>query len=119
VATVSVINRSLSPEEVKARYEAQKSTPVEREQPLSNWLSSPCMKVCGVSVTRRDVVAFVANKLGGVHLDNRRNPKKDAGYVALDEARERVGILGTDSVYAELAAIGQQFISSPEIQSLS
>jgi hypothetical protein len=59
VATVSAINRSLSSEEVKARDEAQECTPAQREQALSNWLCSSCMKVGGASFTRRDVVAFV------------------------------------------------------------
>jgi hypothetical protein len=68
-----------------------------------------CMKVGAVFGTRRDVIVFVANKLGGVHVDSKRNPDKDAAYIALDQARQSgVGIVNRDTVYTEVNAIGQQ-----------
>ncbi|HEV2068945.1 MAG TPA: hypothetical protein VGR26_04035 [Acidimicrobiales bacterium] len=126
VAGIQVWNRILSDEEIRERYEAGKSAtlpdatrPMSTQRArLSEWLSSKCMIVAGVSVTRRDVVQFVANKLGGVHLDSRRDPTKQPGYVALDTARSTMGTMDLDVVYAELASITQDFLASPEVRTL-
>lgn len=115
VAHTAIVNRPMSPEEVKARYEAMKDGPPIVERTLSNWLSHGCMRVDRVVVTRRDVIKFVANKLGGVHFDTSRN---DPGYVALDKARESHTVLDLDPVYAQLTATGQQLWASPDIQAL-
>ncbi len=118
VQNVNFYNRAMTPEEIKARYEASTGRPADRESTLSNWLSSPTMTIGGVAVTRRDVVKFVANKLGGVHLDSRRDSAKEPGYVALDEAQASVRISDLDAVYAELAAIAQQLLASPQVEEL-
>jgi len=118
VSHTIIRNRAMSAEEVKASYEAMKGGPKEVERPLSNWLSSGCMKAGGVVITRRVVIQFVANKLGGVHYDPKRNAKKDAGYLALDRAREGFEILGLDAVYGQLTAIGQQLWASPDVQAM-
>lgn len=126
VAGIHVWNRALSDEEIREHYEAAKSAvladaargmPTQRAR-LSDWLSSKCMIVDGVSVTRRNVVQFVANKLGGVHLDSKRDPTKQPGYVALDTARSTMGTMDLDVVYAELASITQDFLASPEVRRL-
>jgi hypothetical protein len=119
VTGARIWNRALSAAEIKAEYELHKEGPATRDQTLSNWLSSTSFKVGNVSVTRRDVICYVANKLGGVHLDAERNSTKDAAYIALDQAREALRILDLDSVYAELAAIGQQLLDSPEVLALT
>ncbi len=82
---VTVWNRALSAEEIKARYEAGlKLRSQPRQLRLSDWLSETCIRVAGVAASRRDVIKFVANKLGGVHVDSRRDPAKFPAYSALD-----------------------------------
>jgi hypothetical protein len=112
-------NRAMSPEEIKSRFEAWRDSPKTRVQTLSNWLSSSCMTVGKVAVSRRIVIQYVANKLGGVHLDPKRNPAKDAAYIALDDARNGVRVLDLDLVYGELTAIGQQLRDSKEVRELT
>jgi hypothetical protein len=90
-------------------FKQQGREPPQKEQVVSNWLSSPCMKIDGVVITRRDIVRYVANKLGGVHLDTKRNEIKDMGFLALDRVRNGVRVIDLDAVYAEMTAIGQQF----------
>ncbi|HEV7886185.1 MAG TPA: hypothetical protein VGO92_01415 [Acidimicrobiales bacterium] len=116
VSNVTVFDRALSEDEIRQRFEAG---PPTKTQTLSNWLSSACMKAGGVSVTRREVVLFVANKLGGVHFDARRDPAKHPGCVALDEARATYSVTDLDAAYAELVAIAQQLVSSNEVRSLA
>lgn len=54
---------------------------------LSDYLRSTCIYLAGVKVSRRHLVKYVANKLGGIHYDTARN-KEDAlelaSYNALD-----------------------------------
>lgn len=90
VAALRIHNRALSAEEIRGAYEAGKDRNFERQVTLSNWLSAGCTHVAGTTVTRREVILFVANKLGGVHLDVRRDAKKHLGYGALDGARSEL-----------------------------
>ncbi len=83
--SVTVWNRALGPEEVKERYEeGMEARRRPRQLRLSRWLSETCIHVSGVTASRRDVIKFVANKLGGVHIDSRRDLNKFPGYGALD-----------------------------------
>ncbi len=119
VEGVTVWNRALSAEEIKARYEAGlKIRSQPRQLRLSDWLSETCLQVTGVGASRRDVIKFVANKLGGVHVDPRREPAKSPVYGALDEARESIRVADLDAVYHELASIGQQLVAAHDIRAL-
>jgi hypothetical protein len=118
VGSVSVFNEALSPEEIKARYEAGKDGPPTLELPLSRWLTSPCLRVEEVVITPRDIIKYVANKLGGVHFDERRDPSKEAGYLALDRARS-LRLLDLDAVYGQLTAIGQQLLAAPDVAAIA
>ena len=87
--------------------------------PLSNFLMTPCMIVAGHPVNRKEVIQYVANKLGGVHLDTSRKADEIA-YKALDEHRGEFSVLNSeiDLLYYELLAIGQHLLRSDDISSL-
>jgi hypothetical protein len=55
---------------------------------LSDYLRSTCIYLGGIKVSRRHLIKYVANKLGGVHYDAARD-KEDAlelaSYNALDD----------------------------------
>jgi hypothetical protein len=76
------------------------------------------MRVAGVAASRPDVIKFVANKLGGVHVDSKRDPAKFPAYGALDHARESIRVADLDAVYHELASIGQQFVAAQDVREL-
>ena len=44
---------------------------------LSEFLSTPTLIVVGHSLSRRQLIKYVANKLGGVHYDTSRNRSED------------------------------------------
>ena len=117
VGGLQFFNRALTPEEIEAHYEQGKGMNA-RHLPLSKWLNGRCMTISGVAVTRRDVINYVANKLGGVHLDHARNAKTAPGFIALDAARSTFRVGDQDAAYAELTAIGQQFGESAEVRDL-
>lgn len=119
VEGMTMWNRVLTPEEIKARYEAGlKARSEPRRLHLSTWLDETCLHVAGVVASRRDVIKFVANKLGGVHLDARRDGSKFPAYGALDQARDSLRVADLDAVYHELASIGQQVAAAKDVVDL-
>lgn len=69
--------------------------------------------VNGLRVSRRDVVKYVANKLGGTHLDFSRTEQKSA---ALQSMEARFKYFGKNGVYFELLSIGQLIAQSASVQ---
>jgi len=69
---------------------------VKRDFPLSEFCESPAVISGAASVSRLGVVRYVANKLGGVHWDNRRGEWSDpvgSRHRLLDEGHLVVGRL--------------------------
>ncbi|MCK6447498.1 MAG: hypothetical protein L6Q99_13995 [Planctomycetes bacterium] len=81
---------------------------------LTKFVDSPCMIIQGRQIPRHTLITYVANKLGGAHLDDRRDPSssKDSRYQLLDEALAVTAIGGKRSVYSELLACGQSIVAS-------
>lgn len=57
---------------------------LERGMSLTHYLNSSAALVDGVRLSRRQVIEYVANKLGGVHYDSTRNRKRDEKLAILD-----------------------------------
>lgn len=84
---------------------------------LSAYLDSPCVVVEGRSVTRLQLIKYVANKLGGVHYDTTRGPK-DRAFTLLDNHRQEMYMQGVDLIHFELMAIGQHLLRSHDVARL-
>lgn len=77
---------------------------------LQDYFDSASIYVGGYTVSREQVVKYVANKLGAAHYDEDRKDKQV--YKILDENRDRLmvggeGVPDLDLVYFELLSIGQ------------
>lgn len=121
IEQVSVHHKALSAEEVKRLYEASKREREEeppKARPVSVWLSSPGIRVRGVKISRREIIKFVANKLGGVHWDPNRN--ETPGDRALDQLRTSptVQVMELDLVYNQLGVIVRELLASREVEEL-
>lgn len=91
------------------------------ESTLSNFLSAPCLIVSGHAVQRRQVLKYVANKLGGVHYDDRRVSKDrelDRVLTQLDETRKYIKLLDLDPVHLEVLSMGQDLLRAPEVAAM-
>lgn len=112
--------------EIKARYEREKQD-IECQFHLADYKQSCGLFIKGTAIQRRQIVAYVANKKGGAHLDTRRKKDEDA-YKCLDDAIKSGLLFGgqgavpvggpqgsKNSVYLELLSIGQQLTASPDI----
>jgi len=99
---------ALSPEHIKKR--AQKDPhALEKEFYLSDYLESTCMVIKGIRISRKCLIKYVANKLGGTHIDFRRDPSSDAHrqYIALDSVPNNLEVAEKKAMYYELLSIGQ------------
>jgi hypothetical protein len=87
-------------------------------QPISKFLGSSFALILGTEVTRRDVIRYVANKLGGAHFDPSRNRKGDDRVELLDIfAKTRLEIAGQrpfNAVYVELLSIAEYLAESSD-----
>ena len=87
---------------------------------LQSFIEGTCMVVRGFPVRRRQLIKFVANKLGGAHFDRQRgNTADDLAYKRLDEVvAERYELAEKSAVYFQLLATGQSVASAPDLELL-
>jgi len=71
-------------------------------------------------VSRRELVQYVANKLGGTHIDTKRDFSKikERKFALLDQVREMIRVADKNAIYYELLSIGQSLVQSDDIQTL-
>ena len=102
-------------EEMKIIKELSALGPVvEKKHRLMEFVESPCIIVKGAAFARRELIQYVANKLGGAHYDETR----DAKLILLDDALKTTRVADKNSVYYELLSIGQGLARAPDIQVL-
>lgn len=88
--------------------------------PLTQFVAAPSIAALGRIASRRQVIKYVTNKLGGAHHDTKR---KDDGeelcFVALDKAFNNsqlmMQFMGKPPIYFELLSIGQAVGKSPDV----
>lgn len=86
---------------------------------LANFMPSPCIIAQGKEISRRILIQYVANKLGGAHWDpGRGKKKKDMLFALLDQVSQRISLADKNAVYFELLSVGQALVNSPDIQTL-
>lgn len=119
IATILQVNYAFSDEDVQEQYRRGPHA-IESTFWLSEFMNSPCIISNGVIITRRELIQYVANKLGGTHLDLKRDLQKlsDIKYSMLDSIRKTVKIADKSAVYFELLSIGQCVSNSKDIELL-
>ncbi len=117
--------RAFTEKEIKEKYERERGD-IEFPWNLSDYKQSCGVFIQRKAIQRRQIIAFVANKKGGAHLDKSRKKDEEA-YRCLDEAiisgvlfgglaaSGQHGVKGKDPVFLELLSIAQQVTSSPDI----
>lgn len=99
----------------EAKSENVKSVLPSETVPLTKFVDAPCAVVSGEVVSRRLLIKYIANKLGGAHYDPKRLPDERV-FSLLDSVRERIKILDKPVVYFELLSIGQALAMAPDIE---
>lgn len=88
---------------------------VTRGMGLSGYLNSLAALVLGHEITRRDVISYVANKLGGAHFDPKR--EGEAKFALLDKklaVYKPPNRPEATAVYAELLSIAETLSESSD-----
>lgn len=99
------------------------SKPERIELSLDDFMTSTCLVVEGEQITRRDVIKYIANKLGGNHFDSSRNivTQEDENlikkYKKLDKI-SNLNLTNLKTVYFELLSIVQCLFLSEDIKKL-
>lgn len=117
----TLVGRFTSTDEEYARRYAQIISASFRKFTLSEFSSSSALVTEGTTITRRQVVKYISNKLGGTHHDTKRDLKEDGlSFTALDYVTKGrpIQIADKTPVYFELLAIGQAFGKSKDLQRL-
>ena len=97
-----------------------------QQMSLGKFREQICAMWMGVTVTREEVIMYVAHKLGGRHYDERRRGNLGVKYIALDRIRtfktgyEEPGKkFLMDKVYFELLATRRFLTESESVQELA
>jgi hypothetical protein len=89
--------------------------------PLKGFMEAYCLFHQQRFIRRRHVVKYVANKLGGAHLDSKRGSggEEDLAFKAMDGIIDgNFELAEKQLVYFELLGIGQAISSSPDVKEL-
>jgi hypothetical protein len=79
-----------------------------------------CLVVKGLTITRAEVVWYVANKLGGAHWDDRRDDSKEleSKCLSMDRLRAQIQVASRDPVLYELMSTIHWMQQSDDIRKL-
>ncbi len=107
VQSTTMFNRAMSDEEVKERFAQFKAQSLAPLLPLSAYVKSTCIIHSGQRISRGELIKYVANKLGGTHIDQKDRPKDAAKFAALDNLMATWRLADKRGPYYELLSIGQ------------
>jgi len=84
---------------------------------IHEYVEAPCIVVSGTLITRRILIQYIANKLGGAHLDQKRL-KGEREFILLDRIHKDAKLVfaGKPLIYYELLSIGQSLSESSDIE---
>jgi hypothetical protein len=91
--------------------------PPEKRFGLRDFINSPCIAIEGALVSRRVLIKYVSNKLGGAHFDPRRDHSEEGKvFRRLDSVGTTMRVIGKQVVYYELLSIGQALAQADDIR---
>ncbi|MBN9054799.1 MAG: hypothetical protein J0H80_13755 [Rhizobiales bacterium] len=118
ISQVRFSHRALSEDEIRARAAIKPSL---HEFRLYDFMLSTAVVAEGKKINRQQLLAYIANKRGGAHLDYGRKRKDDEAYKILDKldaSQGKIGNTGLPPSIHELLSIGQALINSEDIKRL-
>ena len=106
----------------KERLERASQKPSPIRLTVAEFLAAPVTVGDGSSMTRREIIKFFANYLGGVHVGSRARRDDQAlarKFARIEEIALQVKVLDKDLVHLELLAFGQSIGTSEDCQQLA
>jgi hypothetical protein len=103
----ALMHKGAAPRSVQAAPLSADGYPGEKQYSLSEFLSSISGIVEGHTFTRRDVIKYIANVKGGVHLSAKQKRSEERLVARMRKMEKKVTFHTTDGLFVELVAIGQ------------
>jgi hypothetical protein len=116
IAGFCLSKKSSSSGPVKDQTPPSNKLPGEREYGMSEFLGSAAGIAAGIFVTRREVIKYIANIKGGVHLDSKQRKAEEKLVARVSKIEKKFRIYRTDALLVELLAIGQALGRSDDTQ---
>ncbi len=92
--------------------------PSERAFSLSEFLGSTAGIAKGQKVTRRDIIKYISNVKGGVHLGGSQHEAEKTLIARLEKFERKIIMHNSDGILIELVAIAQAVAGSNDAQKL-
>ncbi|WP_144395603.1 hypothetical protein [Pleionea sediminis] len=96
----------------------KKGFPGEREFYLNEFVESTSGLASGTKVNRREVIKYVANVKGGVHLSSKRRTDEKALIKKLEKFEQKISAHTTDGILVEIVSIAQAIGMSEDAHQL-
>ena len=97
---------------------ASKDGPEEKDYYLSDFLSSSSACVDGLLISRREVIKYIANVRGGVHVNPKKREEQKALIRKAELIENRLSLHHTDPMLYETVAIAQALGNSEDSKQL-
>ena len=107
------VNFAMTPEQIKSRSQNRLNLSLTPFY-LNKFLESPCFIYEGNVINRRQLIQYITNKLGGVHIDADRDSDEQE-FEFLDAISNSCRVIDKDAIYYELLSLGQSLLRSRDI----
>jgi hypothetical protein len=108
-------NYALTPEEIKK--ESEHGVP-SASFGLHAFIEAPCVIIKENLISRRILIKYVSNKLGGAHHDSKRGKTEEELVFSLLDGTQQYRLLNKPAVYFELLSAGQAIARSGDVARL-
>ena len=109
----------ISDTDAKKQPQSSQKPPKLIELSLQDYVQTPCMIIRELDINRLELIKYVANKLGGTHIDFTRKSNKplEQKFLYLDSLHNYEQV-DKNIIPYELLSIGQELVNSRHIQRL-
>ena len=76
VENIAMFNIEMSQEDAKFLHKLDQDGKGKQVVKLTKFIDSTCIVINGYKINRKELITYVANKLGGTHFDQSRNLNK-------------------------------------------
>jgi hypothetical protein len=92
--------------------------PGEKEFYITEYLESLSGIADGINVNRREIIKYVANVKGGVHLSSKRRSAEKVLIKKMEKFENKITVHFTDGILVEIVSIAQAIGTSDDAQKL-
>lgn len=107
VATAMVSEGASTPEPPNPAAIREDGFPGERVYGINEYTASHSSYAFGKWISRSDVIKYIANVKGGVHLTPSQRKRESELIARVDKIEKRINAMGTDGLLLEIVAIAQ------------